>query len=314
MKKTILICGSSGFVGKNVTKFFSNKNFNLIALYFKNKPKKKLKGIKYFKADLTNFKDCLKFTKNIDILIQCAAVTSGAKDIINQPYLHITNNAVMNSYLLKASYINKVKHFIFTSCTVMYKNSRKTLNENQVDEKKIYKPYYGVAHTKLYIEKMCHFFSTISDIKFTVIRHSNLFGPYDKFDLVKGHFFGSSIVKIFKTKNRYINIFGDGSEKRDFLYIKDFLLFLDLAIKKQKNNFEIFNCSFGKSFRIIDILNKIIYFSNKNKKIKKNKNSKSLKVNILVNSLKAFRILGWKPKFSMDLAIKETLRWYEKNK
>ena len=59
------------------------------------------------------------------------------KDIINKPYLHVTDNAVMGSYLLRAIYENKVNHFIFTSCTVMYKNSSKYLSEKDVDEKNI---------------------------------------------------------------------------------------------------------------------------------------------------------------------------------
>ena len=313
MKKKILICGASGFVGTNVCKFFSKKNYKIIALYFKNEPKKKYKNIKYLKTDLRNFNNCLKFTKNIDILIQTAATTSGAKDIINQPYLHVTDNAILNSFLLKAAYINKVKHFIFTSCTVMYKNSNIPLVEEQVDEKKIFKPYFGVAHTKLYIEKMCKFFSLISNTKFTVIRHSNLFGPYDKYDLNKGHFFASSIVKVFNSEEKIINIFGDGEEKRDFLYIDDFLHFLNLAIKNQKEKFEIFNCSYGKSYKIIDILNKIIKFSKKNKKIKKNTNAKSLKINISVKSQRALKILGWKKKININQAIKKTINWYVKN-
>ena len=82
----------------------------------------------------------------------------------------------------------------------MYKNSNKTLTESQVDERKIYKSYYGAGHTKLYIEKMCNFFSRISDTKFTIIRHSNIYGPFDKFDKQKGHFIGSSIYKIFNEK------------------------------------------------------------------------------------------------------------------
>ena len=159
MKKNILICGASGFIGKNLILYFTKKKkYNLIATYHKKKTKFNLKRIKWIKTDLRKLDQCIKVTKNIDIVLQCAATTSGSRDIIQSPYLHVTDNAVMNSYLLRACFINKIKHFIFTSCTVMYKNSNKTLTERQVDESKIYKSYYGVGHTKLYIEKMCNFF------------------------------------------------------------------------------------------------------------------------------------------------------------
>jgi|TARA_B100000378_G_C18032982_1_gene408115 nucleoside-diphosphate-sugar epimerase len=313
VKKNILICGASGFIGKNLVLYFAGKKkYNLIGTYHKKKSTNNLKNIKWIKTDLRNFDQCIKVTKNMDIVMQCAATTSGSRDIIRAPYLHVTDNAVMNSYLLRASYINKVKHFIFTSCTVMYKNSNKPLTEKEVDEKKIFKNYYGVGHTKLYIEKMCKFFSKISDIKFTVIRHSNIYGPFDKFDKKKGHFIGSSIYRVFNEKTKKINIFGMGNEMRDYLYVNDLLSFIDLAIKKQKENFQIFNCSYGKSFKIKEILQIILKISGSNKKIENISSEKNINVNILVNSNKAKNILRWKPKTTIHKGIKLTIDWFKK--
>ena len=52
------------------------------------------------------------------------------------------------------------------------------VNVNNVT-KKIYPKYFGVANTKIYIEKMCEFYSRISTTKFTIIRHSNIYGPFE---------------------------------------------------------------------------------------------------------------------------------------
>ena len=305
--KKITICGATGFIGLNLIKRFSKK-YHVFAIYNKRKPYK-ITNVSWIKADLTKYKDCLKVTSLSKIIIQAAATTSGSRDIINSPFLHVTDNAIMNSYLLKASYLNKIEKFIFTSCTVMYHHSSKSLNENDVDENRIYKNYYGVGHTKLYIEKMCKFYSEISNIKFSIIRHSNIYGPYDKFSLTKGHFIGSSIKKVFLNSNE-IKIFGLGKEKRDYLYIEDFLNFVDMLIKKQKSSYEIFNCSYGKSFKIIDVLKKIIKFSKTNKKIKKQE-GKNIDVNISVNSKKAKKLLNWSPKINIDDGLKKTIKWYQ---
>lgn len=305
--KKITICGATGFIGLNLIKKFSKK-YHVFAIYNKRKPYKII-NVSWIKADLTKYKDCLKVTSLSKIIIQAAATTSGSKDIINSPFLHVTDNAIMNSYLLKASYLNKIEKFIFTSCTVMYHHSSKSLNENDVDENRIYKNYYGVGHTKLYIEKMCKFYSEISNIKFSIIRHSNIYGPHDKFSLTKGHFIGSSIKKVFSNSNE-IKIFGLGKEKRDYLYVEDFLNFVDMLIKKQKSSYEIFNCSYGKSFKIIDVLKKIIKLSKTNKKIKKQE-GKSINVNILVNSKKAKKLLNWYPKVNINNGLKKTIKWYK---
>ena len=159
---------------------------------------------------------------------------------------------------------------------------------------------------------MCKFFSKISDIKFTVIRHSNIYGPFDKFDKKKGHFIGSSIYRVFNEKTKKINIFGMGNEMRDYLYINDLLSFIDLAIKKQKENFQIFNCTYGKSFKIKEILDKILKISGSNKKIGNIYSKKNINVNILVNSNKAKNILRWKPKTTIHEGIKLTIDWFKK--
>ena len=312
MKKNILVCGASGFVGTNICKrLMLNKNLRIYAIYFSNKPKIKYnKNIIWIRSDLRQLNNCLKLTKNKDIIIQCAATTSGSNDILLHPYLHVTDNAVMNSYLLKASYVNNVKHFIFTSCTVMYPHSNKPLTETEFDEKKIFTSYYGVAHTKLYVEKISKFFSDISDTKFTIIRHSNLYGPHDKFDIKKGHFIGSSIKKIFDM-DKSVNINGLGKEKRDFLYIDDFLDFLDKAIRKQRQKFQIFNCTYGKSFSVVDVLSRLINLSGVKKKIVHYTNRKNINVNILVSSRKAEKQLGWKPFFTLNRGLKKTIQWYK---
>ncbi len=305
--KKVLICGATGFVGKNLV-YSLSKRFKIYAVYNK-KPKFYLKNVKWIKADLRKLNNCLKVTKNCDIVIQAAATTSGSKDIINSPYIHVTDNAIMNSYILKSSFINKVKHFIFTSCTVMYKNSETPLNETDVDNTKIFDGYFGVANTKLYIEKMCEFYSKISDTKFSIIRHSNLYGPYDKYDLNKGHFIGSSIVKIFD-KKKEIKIFGEGNEKRDYLYIEDFIRMVKNIVFKQKDKFEIFNCTYGKSYKIKDVLKKMIEISKTNKEIKHVK-GRNLNINILVSSIKAKKKLGWYPKTKLNVGIRKTLSWYK---
>ena len=310
--KTILICGATGFIGRNLLDFFQKKNFKIFAVYNKKKPFfKKYKNITWVKSDLRDYKNCIKVTKNVDIVIQAAATTSGSKDILNSPFFFFFDNAVMNSYLLKACYLNKIKHFIFTSCTVMYPNSTKHLKETEFSYDKIFPSYYGVANTKLYIEKMCKFYSSISDIKFSVIRHSNIYGPYDKFDTEKSHFIGSSISKVFSDK-KIININGLGNEKRDYLYVVDLMNFIFKCFK-QKTKFEITNCGIGKSYRIKDVLKLVISISKLNKKIQFNKKSKNINVNILINIKKAMKIYNWKPKYTLREGLVKTINWYLKD-
>ena len=310
--KNIIIMGGTGFIGKNLVIHFSkNKKYKVIATYFKS-PKYKCSNVRWIKADLRNPKIVNKILKNIDIVIQAAATTSGSNDIINNPYLHITDNAVMNSLILRSCFENKIKHFIFFSCTTMYPSSKKPLKEYQFTYDGILKNYYGVAHTKLYIENMCKFFSSLNITKHTVIRHSNIYGPFDKFDLKKSHFFGASMTKVL-TSQKNITLWGKGNEKRDLLYIDDLINFINLAINSQKNSYKLYNCSYGKSYSVKEVIKKIIKASGKKLDIRNDLTRPNLNINILVDSSKAINELGWTPKITLEQGIVKTIDWWKKN-
>ena len=69
-KVNVLILGGSGFIGTNlVKKFERKKNVQVIATYFKNRPKINSKRVKWIKVNLKNFSKVLKITKKIDIYL-----------------------------------------------------------------------------------------------------------------------------------------------------------------------------------------------------------------------------------------------------
>src|SRR3989338_1624189 len=115
MKRRVLICGASGFIGRNVAESLIKRNdLELYGTYL-NSPPLKNPGIKMSRADLTNKEDIERIIPGIDVIIQAAAVTTGAKDIVTRPYLHVTDNAVMNSLILRAVYEHNVSHSLFFS-------------------------------------------------------------------------------------------------------------------------------------------------------------------------------------------------------
>ena len=133
--KKILVCGASGFIGLNLVKFFKNKNYKVIATYKTKRPKNTYGAI-WIKTDLISSKNIKKIVKNYDGLIQCAAVTSGTKNMVSKPFMLVGDNVIMNSLLMKTAVQNNVKHFIFLSCSVMYHHSNKNLKETDYDPKK----------------------------------------------------------------------------------------------------------------------------------------------------------------------------------
>ena len=312
----VLICGATGFIGRNIVERLSSRNDMVVmATYFETKPDKALfqnKRISLVKVDLTNTKQVDQIIKGQDIVIQAAAVTSGSRDIVAKPYLHVTDNAVMNSLIFKSCFDHKIKHVIFFSCTVMYPNQNSPVREQDFNYE-ITDKYFGVGWTKVYLEKMCEFYSKIGKTKYTAIRHSNIYGPFDKYDLDKSHFFGATITKVLNVKDDRIVVWGDGSEKRDLLYVSDLVDFVEMVLKKQKDPFELINLGLGKAFSVKDVVKKIIKVSGKKIELEFDTSKPTIKFNLAVNIDRAQKKYNWKPKISLERGIKKTISWYNQN-
>jgi len=249
----------------------------------------------------------------VDTIIQAGATTSGAKDIITKPYIHVTDNAVMNSNLFRAAFEHNVKHVIFFSCTVMYPSSEKPLKETDFDANTpLFHRYFGVGNTKLYIEKMCEFYANIGETKFTVIRHSNIYGPHDKFDLERSHVFGATITKVLTAKDK-ISVWGSGEEERDLLYVDDLIKFVELAIENQQKNYRLYNCGYGQSVAIKDLVNKIVSSSGKAVKIEHDLSKPTIKTSLSIDCDLAKKELGWHPTTRLEEGIAKTISWWRTN-
>jgi GDP-L-fucose synthase len=309
----VLICGATGFIGRNIVERFALiPEFEVHAVRFK-KPEYALPNVTWHQADLRNPEDVDRVLEGKNVVIQAAATTSGSKDIVNQPYIHVTDNAVMNSYIFRSAFEQEIKHVIFFSCTVMYPSNNRPLVENDFDANSpMYPNYFGVGNTKVYLEKMCEFFANIGNTKFTAIRHSNIYGPHDKFDLEHSHVFGATITKVMTSKDK-ISVWGTGEEERDLLYVDDLVGFTLLAIRNQKEKYELLNCGYGKAVSIKDLVAKIIKASGKKLKIEHDLSQPSIKTSLSIDSSLAKRILGWEPKIHLNEGILRTLKWWKEN-
>ena len=310
----VLVCGATGFIGRNIVEHLSKcSDIELVGI-FNRRNAYELPNLKWIKADLTVTTDINNILDDIDIVIQAAATTSGSKDIVSRPYIHVTDNVVMNSLLFRAIFESNVKHVIFFSCTVMLQSSNTPLTEEDYDANiELNKNYFGSGHTKLYLEKMCDFYSRIGNVKYTVIRHTNVYGPYDKFDLEYSHVFGATITKVLSANDGKVLIWGCGSEKRDLLYVEDLVDFIERVIGQQNSPYALYNCGYGSSISIKDLVNKIISISGRKLTIEHDLSQPTIKTSISLDCSKAKQDLGWTPKTSLDSGILKTLSWRRKN-
>lgn len=318
MSKTkVLICGATGFVGRNMVEQLAKRDdFEIHAVRY-NRPEYAVPHAKnpviWHQADLRAPADVTRVVKGMDIIIQAAATTSGAKDIVTRPYIHVTDNAVMNSYLLREAFEQKVKHFLFFSCTVMYQSSDIALKETDWNGAiPLHPRYFGVGNTKIYVEKMLEFFSNISDMKTTAIRHSNIYGEHDKFDLERSHVFGATVTKAMMAEDKMV-VWGTGEEERDLLHADDLVKFVEAAIANQPQKYRLYNCGLGQAISIKNLVHKIVAATGKKLTIEHDTSMPTIKTSLFLDNSLATTELGWKPQVGLDEGIARTVQWWKEN-
>jgi GDP-L-fucose synthase len=313
IKKIMLVCGATGFIGRNIVEFYSKDiKYDVIAVYNKQPPFE-CPGVRWIQADLTDQNQVKKILVGVNILVQAAAVTSGIKDVVERPYIHITDNAVMNSYIFRSAYELELEHVVFFSCTVMLQSSEKPQSENDLDANaEVHSRYFGIAWTKFYLEKMCEFYSRLGRTKYTAIRHSNVYGPYDKYDLERSHVFGATVTKVM-TADDSVTVWGTGDEARDLLYVDDIVDMVNRIIEKQPGNFGIYNCGAGVAITIKDLVSRIIAASGKSLIVQYDLSKPTIPTSLCLDYSKAQHELGWQPRYQLDEGVRRTIEWWVNN-
>lgn len=296
-----------------MVEYFSRLGHHEVIAVYNKRPLYEIPGVQWRQADLTNPEQVGLVMEGVDVIIQAAATTSGSKDIVTRPYIHVTDNAVMNSLIFREAFEKKIQQVIFFSCTVMLQSESFPQSEDQFDiSSPIHPRYFGVGWTKLYIEKMCEFYAGIGDTKFTAIRHSNIYGPHDKFDLERSHVFGATITKVL-TATDSITVWGAGEESRDLLYVDDLSCFVEKALQHQVEKFGLYNCGYGQAIKIKDLVTKIVQLSKKNITINHDLSQPSINTSLYLDCSKAKHDFGWSPQVDLDQGIGLTIDWWRKN-
>ncbi len=308
--KNVLVAGGAGFVGTNLIDKLVSIGANVKATLYANNPIKKHNEVEYIHCDLTNSSETKKICQNIDYVFMCAANTSGAKVISNTPLVHLTPNILMNMNMLESAYENRVNKFLFLSSNTVYPLTDHAVKESDVNNV-FYDSYHIVAWMKRFTEIVCDMYSTriSKPMNTLVVRPGNLYGPYDKFDWEKSKVIPALIRRAVE-KHDPFEVWGDGMDLKDFLYIDDFIDGILLAMESI-NNFQPINIAYGSAVTIKDVLKEILIATNyKDAEIIYDESKPTMIPKRMIDIRLAKTKLNWYPKINLKVGIQKTVDWY----
>jgi GDP-L-fucose synthase len=207
-KKSILVTGSEGLIGKELIELLKIEEPETNIVY----------ADLSFGIDLRFYDVCLNIMKGVSEVYSLVGIKGSPKKTKEKPASFFVPMLQFNTNLLEAARINKVKKFLYTSSiavlnpqTDLFPSYAKKAGEMQIDAYKIEHPEFG---------NNC-----------VIVRPANVYGRYDNFNNTEAMVVTSLIRKAL-TEN-VIEVWGDGSELREFISAKDVAKGMILAMKKQ---------------------------------------------------------------------------------
>jgi GDP-L-fucose synthase len=149
-------------------------------------------------------------------------------------------------------------------------------------------------------------------MKVVVVRPSNVYGPYDKFDFERSHVTAALIRKVVERQNP-LEVWGTGEDVRDLIYIDDFIDAVMLAMATL-DQFDPVNIGYGKGCRVGDVLNTLLEVDGfQDARVVVNPTKPSMIPIRLVDVSKAKTLLGFTAQTNLTMGLGQTLAWYREN-
>jgi GDP-L-fucose synthase len=309
--KKIVVTGGSGFIGTHFLKELLNRgarvrtSINKSQLQFKSD-----ELIVYEDLNLLSLDDCLKLTEDADYVIHCAGEVAHPSSVPTDVQISLKQLNLIGN-VLEACAKNGVKRFLDLNSSTGYPDNRRPLTEDEYWVGEPYKSYYGYGWMRRYREKLMEHVSKFSGLEIALARCTAIFGPHDNFNPETCHVVPALIKRVLDDENPF-TAWGSPDVVRDFLYVKD-VVDGALLILEKGESMRPYNLGYGGGISIGEILDTILKVTGKNPEIVWDNTKPTTIPYRAVSTDRIQNELGFKPKFTFEEGMKETIKWYREN-
>ena len=296
----IFLAGHNGLVGSSIFRYLNNKKYKKIITINK-------KNLDLLKQTATE-----RFLKKIkpDFVIIAAARVGGinANNKLKADFIY--QNIMIQTNLIHASYKAGVKKLIFLGSSCIYpKFAKQPIDENFLLSGKLEPTNDAYAIAKIAGVKMCEAYNDQYNLNYICLMPTNLYGPNDNYNLNNSHFFPALISKIHNAKinnKKIVKIWGDGTPKREIMYVDDLASACEFFLKKNTKH-TLINIGSGQEDTILGFTKFIMKKLGLKLKIKFDKSKPNGTPRKRLNT-KLSKSYGWKSKISLSKGFEYTYK------
>ncbi|MCB0394631.1 MAG: SDR family NAD(P)-dependent oxidoreductase [Bdellovibrionales bacterium] len=312
---TYLVTGAAGFIGSQVANQLLSQGHDVVGVdnlndYYDPKLKKHRlevvvkNGLQFEKLDIEDLSGLQRIFKNyqFDVIFNLAA-RAGVRYSMENPFVYMTTNAMGTLNILECMRNSDSKKMVLASTSSLYAGQPMPF----VETLPVNTPISPYAASKKAAEVMSYSYHHLYGIDVSVVRYFTVYGPAGRPDM--------SIFRFIKwiDDGFEIELFGDGTQTRDFTFVDDIASGTILAGKKV--GYEIFNLGGGGTpISLLEVIKSIETLLGKKAKIRHLDFHKADLTETSANIEKAKKLLSWNPKVDFQEGLDRSVKWYLENK
>lgn len=302
----VIVTGGAGFIGSHIVEVLLEEHYEVAVidnLYSGKLENIDVDRVRYYNVDIRNYEELeAVFSEFLpEYIIHQAAQTSVIKSIENILYDSEVNiSGSINLIHLAKKY--EVKKIVFASSAAIYGEPEYL----PINEEHPVKPASPYGLSKYTVEKYLELSNYLYDLNYSILRYSNVYGPRQSAEGEGG------VVAIFTNlmaKQIAPNIYGDGNQIRDFIYVKDIAKANVKCLTNEKNT--KVNISSGAGISVNELFQKLKNLYDFEATASYKKSRKGEIKNSILGNLNAKEQLNWVPEHSIDEGLQETVDFYQ---
>ena len=312
--ESVLVTGGAGFIGSHLCERLLSRGDSIVCLdnfdpYYSPEVKRRniQKALKNKRFDLIecdirdNGKLAGLFSSHDFSCVVHLAARAGVRPSIKDPHIYQDVNIGGTINLLEMCRGHKISSFIFGSSSSVYGDSGKVpFSESNV----LMRPISPYAASKQACELFCYTYHHLYDIHITCLRFFTVYGPRQRPDMAIHKF--TRLID----GGKQIEIYGDGSSRRDYTYIDDIIDGVEAAVDKNLA-FEVINLGESETIELSRLVSLIEENIGKKAKVKKMPMQPGDVPITCADISRARKLLGYEPHVKVDKGIPAFVKWYK---
>ncbi len=309
--KRLLVAGGAGFIGSNFVRFALRKHPQVQITVLDTRTYASagenladLKGhprVDVVSGNVTKPSDVTRFVRKAEAVVNFAALTHVDRSVIS-PTDFVQTNVVGTAVLLEASRKHGVDMFVHISTDEVYGEVLKR-RSRETDPLRPRSPY---SASKAAAEMVVAAYRATYGLPVVVLRGSNMYGPYQ---------FPEKLIPLLITNaldGMRLPLYNDGSAVRDYLYVDDYCVAVDLALTKAAPG-SVYNVATGALTSGRDVARKVLKLLGKPLSLIQYVRDRPGHDYRYAPDASTISEIGWEPRHSLDQGLAKTVRWYQEH-